>query len=57
MVKEFKIVLNAPAQEVFFSGSEVSGILVVKVDEPKSCEKFRLPLSGKLMITHQYMEP
>ena len=47
MVKEFKIVLNSPAQGVFFPGSEVSGILVVKVDEPKSYENIQVTLVGQ----------
>ena len=43
MVKEFKIVLNAPAQGVFsVSGSEVSGTLVVEVDEPKSYKNIQV---------------
>jgi len=47
MVKEFKIVLNSPAQRVFFPGSEVSGILVVRVDEPKSYENIQVTLVGQ----------
>jgi len=51
MVKEFKIVLNAPAQGVFFSGSEVSGILVVKVDEPKSYKNIQVTLVGQAHVS------
>ena len=51
MVKEFKIVLNAPAQGVFFSGSEVSGILVVKVDEPKSYKNIQITLVGQAHVS------
>jgi len=49
MVKEFKIVLNSPAQGVpfFFSGSEVSGTLVVEVDEPKSYKNIQVALVGQ----------
>ena len=51
MVKEFKLVLNAPAQGVFFPGSEVSGILVVKVDEPKSYKNIQVTLVGQAHVS------
>ena len=51
MVKEFKIVLNAPAQGVFFPGSEVSGILVVEVDEPKSYKNIQVTLVGQAHVS------
>ena len=50
MVKEFKIVLNRPPRGVFFSGSEVSGILVVQVDEPKSYESIQVSLDGRAHV-------
>ena len=44
IVREFKIALNAPAQRVFFPGSEVSRTLVVEVNEPKSNENIQVTL-------------
>ena len=43
--------LNAPAQGVFFSGSEVSGILVVKVDKPKSYKNIQVTLVGQAHVS------
>ena len=51
MVKDFKIVLNAPPQGVFFSGSDVSGILVVQVNEPKSYKSIQIILVGKAHVS------
>ena len=51
MVKDFKIFLNAPAQGVFFSGSEVSGILVVQVDKPKSYDNIEVTLVGQAHVS------
>ena len=49
--KDFKIVLNAPPQGVFFSGSEVSGILVVQVDKPKSYDNIEVTLVGQAHVS------
>ena len=51
MVKDFKIVLNAPPQGVFFSGSDVSGILVVQVNEAKSYRSIQIILVGKAHVS------
>ena len=51
MVKDFKVVLNAPPQGVFFSGSEVSGILVVEVDEPKHFKNIQVTLVGRAHVS------
>ena len=51
MVKEFKILLNVPPQGVFFPDSEVSGILVVQVDEPKSYDKIQVTLVGQAHVS------
>jgi len=51
MVKDFKIVLNAPSQGVFFSGSEVSGIVVVQTDKPKSYENIQVTLLGRARVS------
>ena len=47
MVKEFRIVLNTPPNQVYFPGSEVSGTLVVEVkDQPRSYKYIRISLQG-----------
>ena len=49
MVKEFRIVLNTPPNQVYFPGSEVSrtGTLVVEVkDQAKSYKYIRISLQG-----------
>ena len=56
MVKEFKIVVDKPGAQadsapgsdsVFYSGSEVTGKVVVRVDEPQSYEDIKVSLKGK----------
>ena len=51
MVEDFKIVLNAPSQGVFFSGAEVSGIVVVQIDKPKSYEDIQVTLLGRARVS------
>ena len=50
MVKEFKITLNEPSQQVFFPGSEVSGTLSFVVQEPKSCNYIQVALHGDAYV-------
>ena len=46
MVKEFRIALNQPSQQVFFPGSEVSGTLSFVVQELKSYNYVAVALHG-----------
>ena len=50
MVKEFKITLNQPSQQVFFPGSEVSGTLSFVVQEPKSYNYIQVALHGDAYV-------
>ena len=43
--------LNAPPQGVFFSGSDVSGILVVQVDQPKSYKSIQVTIVGQAHVS------
>ena len=51
MAKDCKIVLNAPPKGVFIPGSEVSGILVFELDEPKIYKSIQVSLVGKAYVS------
>ena len=46
MVKDFRIILNQPPQQVFFPGSEVSGALLFVLHEAKSYNCIEIALHG-----------
>ena len=50
MDKDIKIVLNAPPRGVFFSGSEISGTLVIQIDEPKTYKQIEVSLTGQAYV-------
>ena len=50
MVKDIRILLNVPPQGIFFSGSDLSGELVVQLDEPKTYKQIEVALIGQAYV-------
>ena len=51
MAKDCKIVLNSPPQEVYFPGSEVSGILSFELDGPETYKNIQVSLVGEARVS------
>ena len=51
MAKDCKIVLNSPPREVYFPGSEVSGILSFELDGPETYKNIQVSLIGEARVS------